>query len=260
MAQYCDSTKLEHNWLLWIIASAVPTLEPYRAKGLLWTKIVGTVRDKEGKVVTKNGKPFPDPAFATRSHCLLKRCGEEIIQIHFDSNAGVVPELVSFGREGKDVIPLPSPEDCSLLSSLQTNQQYIDVLQELHNSGYIQEVSTNESWHKMLNDINKICIGIANKFNQPSEEDRNELANEALYQVLRKLTKGKLVYTPGKAPVFNLLTTTIHRCMYSIMNRRTNQRNGMHKLFEALKSGSIPTNQRSFKIQAQSTQKIKPKF
>lgn len=260
MAQYCDSTKLEHNWLLWIIASAVPTLEPYRQRGLLWTKIVGVVKDSDGKDVTKNGKNLPDPAYPIRSHCLLMRDGEMIVQLHFESNSGSIPELATIVRDGKDhQIALPISEEKSLLPSHETNSQYIEISQELQRIGYILEVETEKSWHKMLDDINKMCIGIANKFNQPSEEDRNELANEALYQVLRKLTKGRLVYTPGKAPVFNLLTTTIHRCMFSIMNKRSNQRNGMHKLFEALKSGSIPTNQRSFRIQAQSQSKIKTK-
>lgn len=260
MAQYCDSTKLEHNWLLWIIASAVPTLDPYRNKGLLWTKITGVVRDTSGEKVVKNGKTFPDPAYPTRSHCLLMRDGEKIVQIHFDSNSGSIPDLANVVRDGmSQEINLPSSEEKSLLSSHDTNSQYIEIFNELQCNGYIPEVSTEQSWHKMLDDINKMCIGIANKFNQPTEEDRNELANEALYQVLRKLTKGKLVYTPGKAPVFNLLTTTIHRCMFSIMNKRSNQRNGMHKLFEALKSGSIPTNQRSFRIQAQNPNKIKTK-
>ena len=258
MAQYCDSAKLEHNWLLWIIASAVPTLEPYRQKSLLWTKITGLVLDNDGKAITKNGKTFPDPAYPSRSHCLVYNNGEQLTKINFSSDAGVVSEQVSMTLSGKDsYIRLPHHEEKSLLSSLETNSQYVEIANELQRNGYILEVATEKSWHLMLDDINKICIGIANKFNQPSEEDRNELANEALYQVLRKLTKGKLIYTPGKAPVFNLLTTTIHRCMFSIMNKRSNQRNGMHKLFEALKSGSISTSQRSFRIQTQSNSKIK---
>jgi hypothetical protein len=245
VAQYCDSKKLEKNWLQWIISSSVPTLEPYREKRLLWTKIVGTVKNEDGKDLIKNGGTLPDPGYPVRHHCLLLR---DLSKIHFSSDAGDIEKTIS----------LPGPEDESLLPFDEHNLQYVSDYNKLLQSGYILEPPTASSWHNMLSDINNICIGIANKMNQPSEEERNELANEALYQVMRKLNKGRLVYTPGRAPVFNLLTTTIHRCMYSILNKRTSQRNGMHKLFEALKSGSIVANQRSFKIQTQ-TGKIKSK-
>jgi hypothetical protein len=33
-----------------------------------------------------------------------------------------------------------------------------------------------------------------------------------------------LKYTPGRAPVFNLLTTTIHRCIFSILSKDTRQK------------------------------------
>lgn len=227
---------------------------------MLWTKITGVVCDNEGKAIMKSGKTFPDPSYPIRSHCFVMRDGDNVTTIHFDSKSGEIPEMANIVRGGQDsYIPFLDLEEKSLLSSEETNQQYVEILAELQRNGYILEKTAEHSWHQMLNDINKMCIGIANKFNQPTEEDRNELANEALYQVLRKLTKGKLVYIPGKAPVFNLLTTTIHRCMYSIMNKRSNQKNGMHKLYEALKSGSIPTNQRSFRIQTQSNNKIRIK-
>ena len=71
-------------------------------------------------------------------------------------------------------------------------------------------------------------------------EEQLELSNEALLQVTNKLVSYKLVYTPGLAPVFNLLTTTIHRCMYSIMNRRKTQRLGMQKFVDQVQSGSLP--------------------
>jgi len=103
------------------------------------------------------------------------------------------------------------------------------------------------SWHAMLRDIDKMCQGIAMKFKQPTDEERLDLANEALLQVTNKLVKGKLVYIPGKAPVFNLLTTTIHRCMYSIMNRRSNRKQGQARLLEAAQAGTLPDSQRSLR-------------
>ena len=90
-------------------------------------------------------------------------------------------------------------------------------------------------------------MGIATKFRQASEEETNDLANEALSLVTQKLIRKKLVYIPGKAPVFNLLTTTIYRCIYSILNKRKNQREGFQKLVDSMQRGKLP-NHRSFRI------------
>jgi hypothetical protein len=91
----------------------------------------------------------------------------------------------------------------------------------------------------------------------PSEEEHLDFSNEALLQVTNKLKMRKLVYTPGRAPVFNLLTTTIHRCMFSIMNRRKTQKNGLYKLMEDMKAGALPDSYRSFRLQTRSNKVIK---
>lgn len=96
--------------------------------------------------------------------------------------------------------------------------------EQLASEGYYCEPTKLHSWQAMLQDIAQICSGIANKFNQQSIEETNNLAGEALLQVTSKLARGRLKYTPGKAPVFNLLTTTIHRCIYSILSRDTRQK------------------------------------
>ena len=120
-------------------------------------------------------------------------------------------------------------------------------------NGYFREVPKDVSWHAMLEDINNICLGIAMKFNQPTEEEKLDLSNEALLQVTKKLVAGKLVYKPGKAPVFNLLTTTIHRCMFSIMNRRTNRKQGQARLLEEAQAGILPDSQRSLRTPTRRT-------
>ena len=96
--------------------------------------------------------------------------------------------------------------------------------EQLVRQGYYLEPPTTKSWQAMLEDIAKMCRGIASKFNQQSMEETENLASEALVQVISKISRGKLRYTPGRAPVFNLLTTTIHRCIYSILSKDTRQK------------------------------------
>jgi hypothetical protein len=246
MGQYCDSVALEKNWFKWILASEVPDLEAYREAGLLWTKVIGVVKDKSGMIVRKNGNTFPDAMSPHRLHCLAVAD-----PIYFGSNNGIITN-----EDGETTSKrlLPNITDLTLLSDSLIHQsdnifvQYDDVIPALIGNGYIKESPKEESWHLMLADINKMCQGIAVKFNMPSEEEIIDLANEALLAVTNKLTKKKLVYTPGLAPVFNLLTTTIYRCMYSIMNKRNSQKHNLSRLLEEVKSGSLHNSQRSFRL------------
>ena len=96
--------------------------------------------------------------------------------------------------------------------------------EQIEAQGYYLEPPMSQSWQAMLQDIAKMCNGVASKFNQQSAEETNNLASEALVQVISKIARGKLKYTPGRAPVFNLLTTTIHRCIYSILSKDTRQK------------------------------------
>jgi len=80
------------------------------------------------------------------------------------------------------------------------------------------------------------------------EDEQLDLASDALLQVTNKLVSGKLVYMPGRAPVFNLLTTTTYRIMYSIMNKKNSQRNGIRKLVEDAAAGILPTIGRSIRV------------
>ncbi len=249
MGQYCDSASLEYNWFKWILASEVPFLEEYRELGLLWTKVIGTVKDKQGKIVKKSGNTFPDASAPHRLHCIALAN-----PIFFESMNGVPMGVYCESEGGKVDCPLPTTNELKLDSDSFVHDlddiflQYDCVVPKLNGNGYILELPVSVTWHHMLSDISKMCMGIATKFNMPTEEETFDLANEALLAVTNKLVKRKLVYTPGLAPVFNLLTTTIYRCMYSIMNRRNSQKNNLSKLLNDVKSGSFHNSQRSFRL------------
>ena len=99
---------------------------------------------------------------------------------------------------------------------------------------YYQERTEEQCWHSLLDDIGQMCRGIVCKFNQPSDEAKANLANEAFLQVASKLKRGKLNYMPGRAPVFNLLTTTIHRCIYSALSKDKRQHRNLVTLTDNL--------------------------
>lgn len=245
MGKYCDTKILEKNWFDWLVSSAVPSLEHYRSLGLLWTKVLGEV-EKDGKVLKKDGKTFTDPCHPHRSHCIALPT-----PIYFESHHDEVPEEVVV--EEKTISLSDLDQELNLLSDswlyrfdnpLVTLEE---VIPQLRQDGYRLEQPTEKSWHAILQDVNNMCNGIATKFNPPSEDEHVELAHDALLQVMKKLFNRKLVFTPGRAPVFNLLTTTIYRCMYSIKNKCKNQRNGMNKLIDDMQAGALPDNIRSFR-------------
>lgn len=217
MDGYCDSAALEENWYNWIVARSTPSLERFRNNNVLFTKVLGKVEDG-GKLLVKSGKTFPNPICRLKMHCVVSD-----MPILFSSSNGIISN------------------DCFTIDNIP------DIGDVLMANGFVLERPTDVYWQYMLNDINMICGGIAKKFKLPTDEDRIELAHEALIQVINKLTRNKLVYIPGRAPVFNLLTTTIWRCMFSIQNRKKSQRNGINKLLQLAASRSLPDNIRSFR-------------
>jgi hypothetical protein len=236
MGKYCDTKVLEKNWFHWLLSSTVPDLEKYRELGLLWTKTTGVTVIKDGKNIT----------ISNQIHCIALAT-----PIYLNSYHGKPQSLGTVFVGGKpQKIALPN-EELNLLSDSWLHQldtpfkQMGTVIPRLEAKGYIRELPTEQSWHAMLEDIDKMCQGIALRFKQPTEEETMELANDALLQVTNKLARYKLVYIPGKAPVFNLLTTTIHRCMYSIMNRRKTQRQGLQKFVDDVEAGVVPKYNKS---------------
>lgn len=218
VAKYCDSSVLEHNWFRWLVTSKTPLLEGYRSKRIIYTKIIGVVQ-KDGVPITRHNETFQDPMWPVRRHCIIN--GDELIQ--FETNDGV---------PNTDL-----PEANSLSSYVNP-----EIHEKLLADGFTLDDPTSDSWHLILRDIKRTCDGIVVKFNMKSEEDSHDLSSEALLQVMNKLINYKLVYIPGKAPVFNLLTTTIYRIMYTAMNRRKAQRNGHADLLVAAAAGILPKN------------------
>lgn len=239
MGQYCNTKVLEKNWFHWLLSSSVPDLELYRQHGLLWTKVIGS---------DQNSRHLPNPRSPKLAHCIALAT-----PIYLNSFNGNCKKQGVVFLNGKSIkVDLPNEQDLNIDSKHWIHNldnpfvQMDDIIPSLESKGYIKELPTNDTWHCMLDDINKMCHGIAIRFKQPTEEEQTELANEALLQVIRKLVNYKLVYTPGLAPVFNLLTTTIHRCMYSIMNRRKTQRTGLKKFCDEVQAGIVPGYQNSF--------------
>lgn len=250
MGQYCDSALLERNWFHWLLSSDGPALERYRELGILWTKVVGRAKDDKGQIIIKKGRSLPDPCHPVRSHCVALP-----VPIYFNSYQGKPPETARAMIDGtRRTIRLTELDDeLNLQSDHWIHRLGSPVtcdVESLQRNGYVKEIPTTDSWHAILEDVNKMCLGIATRFNPPNEEDLQELAHEAVIQVIRKLADKKLVYTPGRAPVFNLLTTAIFRCMYSIQNRRKNRRVGWHRLVEQMQAGVLPDNVRSFRAGA----------
>jgi len=216
MAKYCDSVKLEHNWFRWIVASSVPALEIYRINGLLWTKVVGKTEDKD----------LPDPTYPRRLHCIAL---EKRVRLTSESGRIV---------KGKPALLIPMCEQIDKFGLPNSDSE------DLEKSGYYFDRPTVESWQAVLEDIGKICKGISMKFCLNCECARHDLTQDAFLQVINKLQRGKLVYVPGRAPVFNLLTTTIHRCMCSVLSRNTRQSQNLTSYLGKCARGFFPEAKR----------------
>jgi len=83
---------------------------------------------------------------------------------------------------------------------------------------FFQQTTFIDAWQPFLADIKLICDGVSTNF-YLTDEQRSDLSSEALLQIIGKYERGTLNYEPGKAPVFNLLTTATYRCMLSLLNK-----------------------------------------
>jgi len=226
MGLYCDTKVLEANWFNWLLSTpTAPALDGCRASGALLTKVLGRVR-----VETPSGiKSFPDPLHSVRSHCIALAA-----PVYFNSYNGQLATPVRFTGS--------RPRPCALPSA-----GLVPVAAEIKRllaAGYVLEKPITETWHNILLDVERICKGIASKLNLPSDDAKIDLASDALLQVITKIRTKKLVYTPGRAPVFNLLTTTIHRIMYSILNRDNKARQNMANTAILLRSLAANSHRR----------------
>lgn len=241
MGKYCDTKVLERRWYEWLVSDSTPQLDTFRNAGLLWTKVLGKVRDKDGNLIKKGGQYLQDPNSHDKIHCLAL-ANPVFIR---SSEHGVPWHGTCFIKGRRCLVPLELVRnELNLSSSCLLHQdplaQQTQIVPMLQKGGYLKETKTVDNWHAILHDVNSMCMGIAMKFNPPSEEEHLELSNDALLQVTSKLANKKLVYTPGRAPVFNLLTTTIFRCMYSIKNKDKSHRLGLNKLMDNMRLGYNP--------------------
>lgn len=246
MTQYCDTTVLEKNWFEWLLASATPNLEEYRKMGLLWTKPLGVVMGDNGPA-RKAGKMILDPRYGVRLHCLAT--ANPLFFISVDGECG---DCIL--QSDKRVLKLDVVEKMLHLASnspihdgVENLGQQSTIIPQLVQQEYIREQPTNTLWHLMVADLHLMCVKIGINFRQKTEEEHLDLAHEALLQVIRKIVRGKLVYIPGKAPVFNLLTTTIHRCMYSIMNKSNKSKSNLSQLLSDAQNGALVSQNRSMR-------------
>lgn len=90
------------------------------------------------------------------------------------------------------------------------------------------------AWEMMSGMIYKICEGIATKFHPPSPDEHQEHTHDAFLMTMEKISNGKLTFTPGRAPVFNLLTTTIFRHLYSKMNKEKRRKQHTAKYIDKI--------------------------
>lgn len=96
------------------------------------------------------------------------------------------------------------------------------------------------AWDELSSRIYQICCGIATRFNPRSDDEREEHVHDAFSQTMEKIRAGKLRFTRGKAPVFNLVTTTVFRILFSKMNRQKKQREHLKKYTYQFVQKNIP--------------------
>lgn len=88
------------------------------------------------------------------------------------------------------------------------------------------------AWQELTARIAKICEGVAVMFHPRTEEEYYEHVHDALTGTLEKIKNNKLKFTHGRAPAFNLLTTTIFRILYSKCNKNKRQKEYLQKYAE----------------------------
>ncbi|MDP1712241.1 MAG: hypothetical protein Q8K86_07270 [Candidatus Nanopelagicaceae bacterium] len=100
-------------------------------------------------------------------------------------------------------------------------------------------------WEHLSLMIYRISEGVATHFNPKDEDEHVEHTHDALTAILHKIKEGKLKFTPGKAPVFNLLTTTAFHILYSKMNKQNRVRRQMERYRENGAAGGGTAHKRN---------------
>lgn len=114
-----------------------------------------------------------------------------------------------------------------LATAIYTREKYEDKSGKKRERINFTQFGDERNWEKMSEMLYSICCGITKKFSPKTDEEFYNLANEAMTKLLVKIQTGKLKFTPtclGGSPVFNLVTTTVQRILYSYMNQQTTRR------------------------------------
>ena len=214
MARYCDSEQLERFWFEWAMASGVPVLEPLRAIGAVYSRV------KPDQIVTQEAQTCKNPWLPLKEHVLILS----------------EPTYVT-SEDGEVNL------DLNTVQIMVANSETHKAL--LRNNYYL-EPTEPEAWSKLFLEVRKMCEGISRKFsNDP--DTRMEIEQEALVMVIDKMRRKKIRYMPGKAPVFNFLTTAIHRCIYNHLRKTGRATRQMHELQEKMINGGLDLSLRSYK-------------
>lgn len=109
------------------------------------------------------------------------------------------------------------------------NMGYVDTkeLQQIWTEW--NKKNSPRAWEQLSDGVYKICYGVATQFHPQSDDEHSELAHHAFAQTMDKIRDGRLAFIPGKAPVFNLLTTAIFNCLYSLKTSEKRRNNKIVK-------------------------------
>jgi len=214
MVQYCDSKQLERLWFEWAMAITVPSLEQYRALRVVYSKV------SPCQIKTHGPQACNNPWLPLKQHYL----------------SCPTPVLVT------------SDNGCVNLD-LDTHEFYTvstKTHDELCSNGFFVERTIIESWRNLCLEVSKLCEGISrNFFTDP--EIRIDVEQEAFTMVMYKIKNLKLKYLPGKAPVFNFLTTAIYRCIYNHLRKNARYRRQLTDIQNKMTKGNLDISMRSYK-------------
>lgn len=115
----------------------------------------------------------------------------------------------------------------------------LQLTQELQSCNYYNDQPRLWHWERLTECVYKIAQGVALNFKPLTPEIKEELVHEAAVTVLSKIKRGIVRYTPGKAPLFNLLTTSIIRVMYSIKTKEKRIFEKQAKLINDARNGTL---------------------
>ncbi len=217
---YVDSTELECIWSDWIAATMAPTLEPYRELRALWVRETGGIEGTSGPV--------------QGNHCIV--IGETLIYFEVDQHV-VIAGSIKTDQGSSCKLPLEV--------SLDDQLKYVHLTGEIAPPpGYRCVPTAKQAWGELIGKISLICDGVLKKLGVRMDI-RDDIASDVMLLVIRKLRQGKLRFEPGKAPVFNLLTTTLMNCASSCLAKENRVTSNKHKLVDGLVNGSIPPIYRS---------------